>query len=237
MSVSSRPSQQSHVAWNVTCRTASDATKIRMYVKRLLNGNNTVRDKRLYYEGKQRVVSIDEHRLEEYFNRVELIPEKNSRAVNFTIDFYPRPDAKKFWKDLMVSILGGIREAAPGTQITRVNATFSETITNGEAARHSDTRLIASYQWVSRLGNKSRKFWQVASQYLLTHESFTFDDLARATRIPKASLKSMHRNSYRAIKAEIAQNPLKPRWDWPSGRNIYWMEPDVRDVLLDLTDG
>src|SRR5438552_721093 len=56
--------------------------------------------------------------------------------------------------------------------------------------------------WLSHLGRDSRRFWRMAAEYSLTHTSFTFDELETHSGISRASLRSYHRNTYRAIKAE-----------------------------------
>lgn len=90
-------------------------------------------------------------------------------------------------------------------------------------------------KWFSHLGSNSRKFWKLCAHYLLKHPSFAFEDLASDSGIDVDSLKAMHRNSYRAIKQEGSPNPLWSAWDHGSQRNIYRMDPVVRDEMLCLT--
>ncbi len=88
--------------------------------------------------------------------------------------------------------------------------------------------------WWEHLGEGSRSFWKEAGRHLQTHGSFTFDELAAATGIDKQSLRSYHRNSYRAINDESAPDPLGGEWDANRGCNVYTMPDVVRDELLRL---
>jgi len=90
--------------------------------------------------------------------------------------------------------------------------------------------------WLRHLGPASRKFWRDTAQYAATgRPSITFEDLELATGIAKGSLRSYHRNSYRAINHEKAPDPMPGSWDATTKRNMYGMMPAVRDKILDLT--
>src|SRR5688572_1550110 len=50
--------------------------------------------------------------------------------------------------------------------------------------------------WLDHLGPASRKFWRIAAEYFTPDRPWlTFEDLEAASQIPKASLRSYHRNS------------------------------------------
>jgi hypothetical protein len=89
--------------------------------------------------------------------------------------------------------------------------------------------------WEHLGGGNSRSFWTEAARHLQTHRSFTFDELAAATGIDKQSLRSYHRNSYRAINDESAPDPLGGEWDANQGCNVYTMVDVVRDEILRLS--
>jgi hypothetical protein len=86
-------------------------------------------------------------------------------------------------------------------------------------------------KWWPHLGEKSREFWVIAANFAAENSTFTFDELANDT-ISAGSLKSRHRNSYRAIKAEHADDPLEQEWSWEHGRNFYYLADGVRDAIL-----
>jgi hypothetical protein len=89
--------------------------------------------------------------------------------------------------------------------------------------------------WFNRLGPGSRQFWIVAAQFALTHRAWTFDDLAAASGLDKGTLRSYQRNSYRAIRAEQAPEPLGGDWDPNRQCNVYTMADVVRDEILRLS--
>jgi hypothetical protein len=90
--------------------------------------------------------------------------------------------------------------------------------------------------WFPRLGQGSRSFWERAAIYFRDHAELTFEALA-TSEAEKQALRSYHRNSYRAINAEGAPNPLESRWDYQAGHQVYRMPDAVRDAILSLTSG
>src|ERR1700730_1189151 len=56
--------------------------------------------------------------------------------------------------------------------------------------------------WFAHLGAGSRSFWELAARFAQNHSTFTFDDLAAEANTEKETLRSYHRNSYRAIRDE-----------------------------------
>ncbi len=90
--------------------------------------------------------------------------------------------------------------------------------------------------WWKHLGAKSREFWVIAATHMLENESFTFEEL-ETDEISQGSLKSRHRNSYRAIKHEKAKEPLDQEWSWEIGKNIYVIAQPIRDRILELAAG
>ncbi|MEX0677098.1 MAG: hypothetical protein WD063_08490 [Pirellulales bacterium] len=88
--------------------------------------------------------------------------------------------------------------------------------------------------WFSHLGEGSRSFWEIAARHAQTNATWTFDDLAQTSGIDRDTLRSYHRNSYRAINDESAQNPLTSEWDANRGCNVYRMADAVRDEILGL---
>jgi hypothetical protein len=91
-------------------------------------------------------------------------------------------------------------------------------------------------KWLKRLGPGSRGFWKKAAEYATGPVLFiTFEDLEKATGVKMATLRSYHRNSYRAIKDEGAPDPMPGTWSAATKRYEYAMFPAVRDKILELT--
>ncbi len=57
-------------------------------------------------------VHTERHRLGDYFTAIRILPDSQANPASFRLVFHRRPDAGRFWKDLMVNILREI-EAAP----------------------------------------------------------------------------------------------------------------------------
>jgi hypothetical protein len=55
------------------------------------------------------------HRLGDYFAEIRIIPDSQGDASSFRLLFHRRPNAGRFWKDLMVNVLQEI-ERAPQKQ-------------------------------------------------------------------------------------------------------------------------
>jgi hypothetical protein len=57
------------------------------------------------------------HRLGDYFVSIRVLPPAQPGPV-FHLLFQRRPDAGRFWKDLMARVLQGIRHSRPSTTVT-----------------------------------------------------------------------------------------------------------------------
>lgn len=104
-------------------------------------------------------------------------------------------------------------------------------------AQPSATAPVADWKiadWLGHLGEGSRSFWNIAARHAQSNPSWTFDDLAQASGIDKETLRSYHRNSYRAIRDESAPDPLASEWDATGAFNVYRMPDVVRDEILRL---
>lgn len=51
------------------------------------------------------------HRLGDYFAEIPMLPDAQANSTSFRLVFHRRPEAGRFWKDLMVSILQEIDSA------------------------------------------------------------------------------------------------------------------------------
>jgi hypothetical protein len=90
--------------------------------------------------------------------------------------------------------------------------------------------------WLGHLGEGSRKFWRIAARYAVDHPLITFEDLARSSGLSRETLRSYHRNSYRAIGDEKAPDPMPGTWSQVTKRTEYSMAAAVRDKILELTE-
>lgn len=62
-----------------------------------------------------------QHRLGDYFDNIRIVESPANSC--FTVVFHPRPDAGRFWRDLVAAILRSIRESATGVSIGSLSRT------------------------------------------------------------------------------------------------------------------
>lgn len=62
-------------------------------------------------------VYVEQHRLGDYFSSVRVA---DSSPTSFEVVFEPRPNADRYWKDLVVKIIGDIRESGVSVESDRV---------------------------------------------------------------------------------------------------------------------
>jgi hypothetical protein len=109
----------------------------------------------------------------------------------------------------------------------------------GATAAPANARTAADHvsEWMPHLGAGGRKFWKKVAEHArdVSPLFITFEDLSRTSGIPTGSLRSYHRNAYRAIKNDANLDPLPGAWDGQLKCNVYSMREDVRDKILELT--
>lgn len=71
------------------------------------------------FPGRKKVEETTYYCLRDYFDNIELINESHS---SFSLVFYPKSNASSFWKDLMINILGFLRNSYDAEiEITKPN--------------------------------------------------------------------------------------------------------------------
>lgn len=166
----------------------------------------------------------EEHSFASYFERVCIIPGTNGDKNSQRLFIQRKSDSGRFWKDVMVSLLNNARR---GEEV-HVNLDYR---VDDERVHETAARIPT---WFSELSSDAQDFWIASAEHLLVHPTFSFAELRRATDVRVNSLKSMHRNSYRAIHRAHSPNPLWSSWDHELQCNFYKMEPVVRDMILSL---
>jgi hypothetical protein len=101
-----------YTTWKVTCQSSADAHALREWLASGIDLDRVMTDTvRVAPNGVEQVQAV-EHRLGDYFSEIRILPDTEENPASFRLVFRKRPQAKKFWKDLMVSVLQGI-EATP----------------------------------------------------------------------------------------------------------------------------
>ena len=94
-----------YTAWKVTCHTHEESQKLQQWLSSRIDLDrvfaNTLRTAPAGIEH----VWTERHRLRDYFADICIRPCSGDNPATFTLVFQKLPDAKRFWKDLMVNIL------------------------------------------------------------------------------------------------------------------------------------
>jgi hypothetical protein len=107
-----------YMLWAVHCPSPEVSRELRQALPEQINADATFLDEvRAHPEG-QEVCSVQPHRLGDYFASVRILPGRPESTSSFRILFERRPDAGRYWKDLMARILQQVRAAAPETTTT-----------------------------------------------------------------------------------------------------------------------
>ena len=133
---------------------------------------------------------------------------------------------------ITIEIQDTVKELDRAAEFIRAIRALHPQTTIGDAA---GVALTSIARWLNRLGAGSKKFWWRAARYAQSHREWTFNDLAVSPE-DKKELRSFHRNSYRAIKAEAATDPLVSKWDSKRDCQVYHMPDAVRDEILRLLE-
>jgi hypothetical protein len=76
---------------------------------------------RAFPDGRE-VRSTELHSLQDYFNSIHALHGAADAPFSLRLHFHRRPDAGRFWKDLMLRTLQDLRRVAPEASITRERA-------------------------------------------------------------------------------------------------------------------
>ena len=101
-----------YTSWKITCRSSDDSRALQQWLSSRIDLDrvftNTVRT---VPNGVEQVQAV-RHRLGDYFVDITMLSDPQETPTSFRLVFHKRPDAGRFWKDLMVNILQEI-EATP----------------------------------------------------------------------------------------------------------------------------
>jgi len=101
-----------YTSWKITCHSPDDSRTLQQWLSSRIDLDRIVTDKvRTAPNGVEQVQTV-RHRLGDYFADISMLPDSQTTAASFRLVFHKRPDAGRFWKDLMVNILQEI-EATP----------------------------------------------------------------------------------------------------------------------------
>src|SRR5262245_47533535 len=99
-----RPSP-TYTSWKITCHSSEEARALQQWLASRIDLDRVLTDTvRVTPDGVEQVQTV-RHRLGDYFAAIRLLPDSQSNPASFRLLFHRRPEAGRFWKDLMVNIL------------------------------------------------------------------------------------------------------------------------------------
>lgn len=91
--------------WKITCQSAEEAQALRLWLAERIDLERIITDTvRTMPDGVEQVQTVP-HRLGDYFAEIRIEPESTTNPTSLRLIFHRRPDAGRFWKDLMVNIV------------------------------------------------------------------------------------------------------------------------------------
>ncbi len=101
-----------YTSWKITCHSPEEAHALQQWLSSHIDLERVLTDTvRVSPNGVEQVQTV-RHRLGDYFAAIRTLPNSQANPASFRLIFHRRPDAGRFWKDLMVNILQEI-EATP----------------------------------------------------------------------------------------------------------------------------
>jgi hypothetical protein len=103
------------LSWSVRCPSPEVATRLQQQLRTEIAPEAVFEDVVRPAAAGAATASAQRHRLSDYFEAVHLLPGRPDMPDSFRVLFHRRPDAGRYWKDLMVRVLQAIRQGAEGT--------------------------------------------------------------------------------------------------------------------------
>jgi hypothetical protein len=101
--------------WTVNCSSPEEARRAQQWLPDMVAPDATIIEETRAFPDGRETVTEQPHRVGDYFSSVRVLP-GNGPPASFRLLFHRRPDAGRFWKDLMVRLLQrarGTAETAP----------------------------------------------------------------------------------------------------------------------------
>jgi hypothetical protein len=96
---------QSCTSWKITCHSPDEAQVLQEWLSSHIGPDRVLTDTvRVTPNGVEQVQTV-RHRLGDYFAAIRMLPASQANPASFRLVFHRRPEAGRFWKDLMVNIL------------------------------------------------------------------------------------------------------------------------------------
>jgi hypothetical protein len=103
------------LSWSVRCESPEVASRLQQWLRGQIAPDAVFEDIVRPAADGVAAASAQRHQLGDYFEAVHLLPGRPDMPSSFRVLFHRRPDAGRYWKDVMVRVLQAIRQAAEGT--------------------------------------------------------------------------------------------------------------------------
>jgi len=102
--------------WSINCPSEASCLGLQRLLAREITPNTLFEEEVRSAPDGRETVRREQHRLGDYFEKVQVFPASKPGAASFRLLFHRRTDAGRYWKDLMARVLQKMRaEAAPTT--------------------------------------------------------------------------------------------------------------------------
>jgi hypothetical protein len=103
-------------SWFVHCSSPEEAQRLRDFLSDRITQDTTIENTVRACPDGVETQRIEQHRLGDYFADIRLLPGPADATTIFRILFERRPEAGRFWKDLIVRILRSLHQVS--TEVT-----------------------------------------------------------------------------------------------------------------------
>ena len=108
-----------YTTWKITCRSSEEAQALQHWLSSRIHLDRVLLDTvRVTPNGAEQVQTA-RHRLGDYFAAIRMLPDTQANPAAFLVVFQRRPEAGRFWKDLMVNLLQEIESTPQKPTIKR----------------------------------------------------------------------------------------------------------------------
>src|SRR4051794_2161442 len=103
---------QTSTTWTIRCRSAAECVALREWLSDRLSLDRVVVQTLQTWPGAVEHRATVSHRLGDYFSAIHLQSESGNGSTSLVLVFQRRPDAGRYWKDLMVNVLQEIQASS-----------------------------------------------------------------------------------------------------------------------------
>ena len=94
-----------YTSWKITCHSPEEAQALQQWLSSRIDLDRVLTDTVHVTPSGLEQVQLVPHRLGDYFASIRMLPDSQANPASFRLVFHRRPEAGRFWKDLMVNIL------------------------------------------------------------------------------------------------------------------------------------